>query len=383
MSFNRSIARETKIWTPFSHQMAFNAVQEASRVIIFGLYATAFTNNNKYLQEIDTEELANLLADYNSKIADLTNQEAIVVADIISRRYVETIEKIIHDGKMETKRLGIEADDDVWDAKIAALSSDTAALATMAEKVSSETQKTAAKITELEAYIEIEGIRLSETDIEIAEKEIQSSKIDIQKLNVANEIIKIQIDTVKTAQELVDIDLRIARAKVDSAQTDHSINKIDLLDSELTIEKGRTQIAEAERDVAESRVDLAQSKLEEIQAEVDYYNNILPAQSDSRTNKKIEFMALKSAGLSNNLTDRRAEKDLMDDIRKNEVDAEVTMTGNNAAAQITIDGFDTTVHQVRASDILVKENAKEEAARIMATASIGTTLTHTIAKATT
>jgi hypothetical protein len=362
--------------------MAFNAVQEASRVIIFGLYSSAFTNNNKYLQEIETEELANLLADYNAKIADLTNQEAIVVADIISRRYVETIEKIIHDGKMETKRLGIEADDDVWDAKIAALSSDTAALTTMAEKVSAETQKTAAKITELEAYIEIEGIRLSETDIEIAEKEIQSAKIDIQKLNVSNEIIKIQIDTVKTAQELIDIDLRIARAKVDSAQTDHSINKIDLLDSELTIEKGRTQIAEAERDVAEARVELAQSRLEEVQDEVDYYNNILPAQSDSRTDKKIEVMELKSAGLSNNLTDRRAEKDLMDDIRENEVNAEETMVGRNAAAQVTIDGFDTTVHHARASDILVKENAKEEAARIMATASIGTTLTHTIKKAT-
>ncbi len=383
MAFDRSIARESKIWTPFIYSFPFDATQTTDRATIFGLYSSAYLNRNKYLLEIETEDLANLLADYNAKMADLTNQEAIVVANIVSRRYVETIEKTIHDKKMETKQLGIEADEDIWDAKVAALASDTAALATMAERVSSETQKTAAKITEIETYIEIEGIRLSEADIEIAEKEIQSSKVDLQKLGVTNDVLKIQIDTVKAAQELIDVDLRIARTKVDGAQIDRNINSIDLLDSELSIEQGRTQIAEAERDVAEARVTLAQDRTAEVQAEIDYHTRTLTEQAEERTAKKIELMDLRQVGLDNNLTMRRSEKDLANELREDEVDAELNMAVDDAATQVEVDGNKTTVATQRGFNISAEVEAKKTAANIMATASIGTTLTHTIMKAAT
>ena len=383
MAFDRSIARESKIWTPFIYSFPFDATQTTDRATIFGLYSSAYLNRNKYLLEIETEDLANLLADYNAKMADLTNQEAIVVANIVSRRYVETIEKTIHDKKMETKQLGIEADEDIWDAKVAALASDTAALATMAERVSSETQKTAAKITEIETYIEIEGIRLSEADIEIAEKEIQSSKVDLQKLGVTNDVLKIQIDTVKAAQELIDVDLRMARTKVDGAQIDRNINSIDLLDSELSIEQGRTQIAEAERDVAEARVTLAQDRTAEVQAEIDYHTRTLTEQAEERTAKKIELMDLRQVGLDNNLTMRRSEKDLANELREDEVDAELAMAVDDTATQVEVDGNKTTVATQRGFNINEEVEARKAAAVIMATASIGTTLTHTIMKAST
>jgi hypothetical protein len=345
------------------------------------LYSSAYLNRNKYLLEIETEDLANLLADYNTKMANLTNQEAIVVADIVSRRYVETVEKIIHDKKLETKRMGIEADEDIWDAKLAALASDTAALVTMAERVSSETQKTAAKITEIETYIEIEGIHLSEADIEISEKEIQSARVDLQKLGVTNDVLKIQIDTVKAAQELVDVDLRIARTKVDGAQIDRNINSIDLLDSELRIEQGRTQIAEAELNVAEARVALAQDRTDEVQAEIDYLTGTLTEQTEERAAKKIELMDLKQVGLNENLTIRRSEKSLANELRKDELDAELDMAGDDSLTQVAVDSERVSVMNTRAYNINRMVETKKEVAEIMATASIGTTLTHTIMKA--
>ena len=381
MAFDRSIARESKIWTPFIYSFPFDSTQTIDRTTIFGLYSSAYLNRNKYLLEIETEDLANLLADYNTKMANLTNQEAIVVADIVSRRYVETVEKIIHDKKLETKRMGIEADDDIWDAKLAALASDTAALVTMAERVSSETQKTAAKITEIETYIEIEGIHLSEADIEISEKEIQSARVDLQKLGVTNDVLKIQIDTVKAAQELVDVDLRIARTKVDGAQIDRNINSIDLLDSELRIEQGRTQIAEAELNVAEARVVLAQDRTDEVQAEIDYLTGTLTEQTEERAAKKIELMDLKQAGLNENLTIRRSEKSLANELRKDELDAELDMAGDDSLTQVAVDSERVSVMNTRAYNINRMVETKKEVAEIMATASIGTTLTHTIMKA--
>ena len=381
MAFDRSIARESKIWTPFIYSFPFDSTQTIDRTTIFGLYSSAYLNRNKYLLEIETEDLANLLADYNTKMANLTNQEAIVVADIVSRRYVETVEKIIHDKKLETKRMGIEADEDIWDAKLAALASDTAALVTMAERVSSETQKTAAKITEIETYIEIEGIHLSEADIEISEKEIQSARVDLQKLGVTNDVLKIQIDTVKAAQELVDVDLRIARTKVDGAQIDRNINSIDLLDSELRIEQGRTQIAEAELNVAEARVALAQDRTDEVQAEIDYLTGTLTEQTEERAAKKIELMDLKQVGLNENLTIRRSEKSLANELRKDELDAELDMAGDDSLTQVAVDSERVSVMNTRAYNINRMVETKKEVAEIMATASIGTTLTHTIMKA--
>lgn len=495
MAFDRSIARESKIWTPFIYSFPFEATQITDRATIFGLYSSAYLNRNKYLLEIETEDLANLLDDYNSKMADLTNQEAIVVQNIVSRRYIASIDTVIHDLNLATQSSQNDAKSNEWDAKfdalsvdeaelstlatkaadaiaehqarlaaldvdraalntltskvtsetleyqarlsalsadeamestlsaqvnsrqqehfaklaslaadgaavntlaskvnsenleyqarLAALSADQAVLETMAARVTSEIEKTNAKITEIEAYIEMESVHLDMADIEIAEKEIQSSKVDLQKLDVTNDIIKIQIDTVKTAQGLIDIDLKIARAKVDKAQIDRNINSIDLLDSEWAIEKARTQIAEAERDVADARATFAESRTTEAQAEIDYYTGTLTEQAEERTTKKIELMDLRQAGLDSDLGMRRSEKDLANALRKDEVNMELYMAIDDSAAQVAVDANKMNVAYQRSFNIDAENRAKIEATEIMATAEIGTTLTHTIAKATT
>jgi len=48
----RSTAREARIWKPFSYSFPFNNNQIADRITIFGLYANAYLNGQKYLKEI-------------------------------------------------------------------------------------------------------------------------------------------------------------------------------------------------------------------------------------------------------------------------------------------------------------------------------------------
>lgn len=380
-AFGRSTVRESTIWKTFIYSFPFDATQAANRDIIYGLYANAYLNQNKYLNEVESEDLVNILADYNNKMANLTNQEQIVVSEIVSRRYLANIEDLVFKQKMATKQAGIETDDDIWDSKMAALASDTAALETMAEKVSSETIKTTAKITEIQNYIQIEEINLSEVDIEIAEKEIQASKVDIQKLDTANTILKIQIDTVEAALKLIDVDREIARAKIEIAETDRNISKIDLLSSELTIEKGRTSMVEAEIPVAGAKVVLAELKTQEVGNEITYYRDTLTNQALDNYNSKKDLMDTRDKGVLDNLTMRKNERDLNIENRLAVSALETTFANADRTLQGQIDTANISVMDSKASNVWLRVQGAISAATAAAAANITTTLTHSIKKA--
>jgi hypothetical protein len=380
-AYSRSTAREARVWTPFVYSFPFDTTQTADRTTIFGLYSSAYLNRNKYLLEIETEDLANLLADYNMKMADLTNQETIIVNDIVSRRYLAGIDKLIHDKKMETKESRIEADEALWDEKIAALATDEAALETMAVKITSETDKTAARITEIESYIEMESIHLDMADIEIAEKEIQSAKVDIQKLDAANAALKIQIDTVRTAQELIDIDAKIARVKVEIAETDRAMKKIDLLENELTIEQARTDVAEAELPAAAARVTLAQAKNTEAQDEIDYIST-LETQAATNHQNKIDLMNTKQTGRVSSITMNRQEKDLQYAHKIDLADLEIAFMQADADLQPQLDASKVSILTYKAANEWSKAYAAVQVAQTLAAANIASTLTHVIQKST-
>lgn len=378
-AYLRATARESRIWTPFLQAFPCDSTQTEDRAVIFGLYANSHLNQNKYLVEIETEELANLLSQYNSRIAELTAGEQKVVAEIVSKRYLAGIDKLIHDAKMNTKQQEIEADEDIWDAKIAALSADEAALETLAAKVSSETTKTGARITELETYIEVEALNLSMADVEVAEKEIQSAKVDIQKMDVANQVLKIQIDTVRAAQELVGIDIKIARTKIDNAEVERTMNKIDLLASELSIEQAKTKIAQSELPIAAARATLAGAKTQEIQEEINHVAT-LESQSAETYANRIELMDAKQAGLSDKLDMQRDEKTF---IFQNKIDIaqlDVDFANADSTLQESIDSKKADVMSNNASNAWLKAQAAISVQETLAKANIVNTLTHSIEK---
>jgi len=261
-AYNRAVARETKIWKPFGYSFPFTLHQAADRIIIMGLYASSYLNNHKYLQEVESEELAYLLADYNAKMAELTTQQQIVVADIVGKRYLASVDKLIHDQKMISKQQGIDYDNALMDAKFAALEADRAALTTMSSKIETARINNEAKIAQLQAYIQIEGYNKDAVEIEISEKEIQSAKVDIRKIDAQNDILKIQNETVAADTRLNKAEFEKLEKEIQSGRVD--IRKVDTQNDILKIQN-ETVAAGArlvKMDIEQAEQELKAAKLE-------------------------------------------------------------------------------------------------------------------------
>lgn len=261
-AFARAIARESKMWEPFNYSFPFDSNQIADRIIIMGLYASSYLNNHKYLQEVESEELAYLLADYNAKMAELTTQQQIVVADIVGKRYLASVDKLIHDQKMISKQQGIDYDNALMDAKFAALEADRAALTTMSSKIETARINNEAKIAQLQAYIQIEGYNKDAVEIEISEKEIQSGQVDIRKVDTQNDILKIQNETVAADTRLNKAEFEKLEKEIQSAKVD--IRKIDAQNDILKIQN-ETVAAGArlvKMDIEQAEQELKAAKLE-------------------------------------------------------------------------------------------------------------------------
>ena len=379
----RHTTREARIWKPFSYSFPFTSTETEERIIIFGLYANTYLNGQSYLKQIEDAELENLLTDYNTRISGLTVQGQIVVADIVSKRYLAGIDKLIHDQKVETGREKIATDSAIADAKYAALESDRAALETMSAKVAASIQKNNARITELEAQISIEGINYTLVEQDIAEKELQSLRIDNRKLDVANEIIRIQIQTVRTATELLDIEVQKARTEINISDTERAIAKIGLLADDLIIEKAQTAIIESEIPVSKSRVTLAQAKYDDADAELTYIQTTLMDNEDTIRRNKEDLLTLR-ANIKKSALDRsESEKLLANENRRDLYDLEKDLATDDKINQADID-TNITIPKIAAGAVndWSRANAAIEVAEKVANAEIATQLTHVIQKAT-
>jgi len=379
----RHATREVRIWRPFACSFPFTSTETEERIVIFGLYANTYLNGQSYLKQIEDAELENLLTDYNTRISGLTVQGQIVVADIVSKRYLAGIDKLIHDQKMETGREKIATDSAIAEAKYAALESDRAALETMSAKVAASIQKNNARITELEAQISIEGINYTLVEQDIAEKELQSLRIDNRKLDVANEIIRIQIQTVRTATELLDIEVQKARTEINISDTERAIAKIGLLADDLIIEKAQTAIIESEIPVSKSRVTLAQAKYDDADAELTYIQTTLMDNEDTIRRNKEDLLTLR-ANIKESALDRsESEKLLANKNRRDLYDLEKDLATDDKINQADID-TNITIPKIAAGAVndWSRANAAIEVAEKVANAEIATQLTHVIQKAT-
>ncbi len=379
----RNMARELKIWNPFSYSYHFNETESAERIVIFGLYSNSYINGQLYLKQIEDSDLANLLTDYNSKIADLNNQEQIVVADIVSKRYLAEIDKLIHDRKMITAQEKINMESAIADARYAALDADRAALETLSAKVSSEIEKNAARITELQAYIQIEGINLSNVEIEIAEKELQALRVENQKMDTANEILRLQVQIVRTATELLDIDVQMARTQVNIAETERAIAKIDLLSDELALAKAETTILKSNLPIADARITLARARYDDAEAELNYIAHTLMSHEDTIYRNKDDLLNLKQTTKEYILQRDEQEKLLRNELESNMSGLNKTLADINKANDAAIDAERIKENSARANNSWDKAYAAINVAEKLAAAEITTQLTHTIRKAST
>jgi hypothetical protein len=326
---------------------------------------------------METEDLMDMLDKYNSQIAELTSDEQKTVAHIVSKRYLASIDQSIFDAKMETKEQKIEAEDDLWTIKIAALASDEAALTTLAAKVTSETAKTSARITELEAYIQIESINLSEVDMEILNKEIQLAKADLQILNAANDILKIQMQVVSTGLDLVNVDLQVAQTKNETQGILRNIARTEILESNLEVEQAQTEVAETELDVQELKTLVVQKKLEAAQAELDLYTGKESHELTMRALKLADGEVRQTRSLT--AIDTHEDNALYaNDHKEDLADFDLETAQDTQELQEILDDDHNSINSTRVANRRSLAYAAVQSATDLAKANLATTLMHSI-----
>lgn len=378
-AYQRSNARESRVWKPFSFSFPFSAEQTTDRVIIYGLYSDSHLNQHGYLIEVEAVDLLNMLTDYNSKISNLNMQEQNVLADIVAKRYIAGIDKLIHDEKMITGGQKISAQDAEWTAKIAALDTDRAALITLAARVTSETAKINARITELQAMIETEGYARSEVDIEIANKEIQLAEKDIAILDAANAILKIQLEIVNKGMELVDVDLQKTRTRNEIENIKRSIARTGLLENGLKVEKAQTITATAEKELYISRTTLAEKQVDAANKTVDLYGSLIAHETEIGVKKTDEKDAEQTRRISS-ISDKEDSALFNTSLKKDAADFDAKTITNERTAQEKLDQDKILINTYQVGGKNAISLAAIAAATLLAKASIETELTHMIQK---
>lgn len=380
-AFARAVRRESIIWPQFTYSTVYSAGQTAERKIIYGLYANAYLNAHGYLTDIEADELANLLNDYNTKMAGLTAKQQALAIDIAAKRYVATIEQNIHADKLATKQKDIDMDAEIMTAKEDALAADQAALETLYAKLLAEQKKTEARIQVLQAEAAEEDVRYEMVGIEISEKEIQLAETELKIQNVAIEIARIQLRITEAASEIVEIELRAAElknrtvnAEIDAIRAGLTGLEVSLVNAETTMEAKLLLIQQQEKTLWEDKKTMLENTVQPIYQEI----------SAALPQIILDKATAQKARNKNELAKMDYDLD-MAELRNDERKDAVELEGIGIDADNSVRDNQTTVIENRDNnekDIAYSiAQAAIDAATAMAKAEITTKLTHIIGKA--
>lgn len=273
--YGRGAVREATIWPAFQYNGPFNTVHAAERAILFGLYANTYLHGYNYLIAIETEDLARLVDNFNAAIAQISNQEAILVLQVAAKRYVDQIDQQIHDQKMITGQKKIDALNEEYDAKIDALDADYAALVTMQDKVQLAWDKAAQKIKDLEAQLGQEELSQDLADVAILEQLLKAARADLQIIEAGLEGLNIQLAITQTGIDITNTQLQITEAgnevsEVDIKTTDTGIREtevdLDIVNAGIATTKAELDGAKIQSDTTGTQIRISEVELDTVNA---------------------------------------------------------------------------------------------------------------------
>lgn len=375
--FDRAMVREKTIWNPFSSPL-FNADDETVRAVVFGLYSGVYIHGHDYLEDLQSEELAQIVDIYDQNIAQLTNDEAKLVIDHAAKRYLDSVDQLIHEYRVKTKQDEIAAEHDKWDARTAALEADEEALETLAIKAEKAVEDAETRIQELEAAITVESANYSMEYVNILEAQLRASRGELREAQAVNRGLEIQMLINRAANELSKIDVEIADTKVktalvenDTAQITNKEIEIDILEQEvMNIQHELT----AKQDVL---IDEIEADGEIIQNQIDSFADLTNAENAELAARKSDMTAdhterLSRIGLYEDVGVQNAEE------RKRARSNDKTLATNRQTAQESIDASKMTINDAYIAASEKIKDAAIDAAEAIAQANMETELRHII-----
>lgn len=270
------INRESRIWRPFQFVMPSTEEQRRAKAMVFGMYANAYRNGLDYMQAYKEAELEMIVADYDQKMAALSAEEQKAIFDILTRRYLSSIDRAVHDAKIEGMREQVDDDSAMMDARFESLEADWLAVETLRVRLEQQERLTEARIQVLKAQLaqeeanrKLADIDIANREIDVARKETESAGMDVSLANKDLEIARAELSKQERETRLlgqdVEIeqkDLQISRAELEKQERDLRVVRAghDILRTQMGVIEAGIKEIEHRRDLARMDIDKANTE---------------------------------------------------------------------------------------------------------------------------
>jgi hypothetical protein len=375
--YNRAMVREKTIWPSFLYGMPGI---ESTKTMIFGLYANTYLLGHNYLEDIEDEELQRLIDVYDSNMAELSMEEQGLVLEIASKKYVKTIEIQIKNNALVTKGQQLNADEQEYEAKLAALEVDRDALETKQAQITLAIDRAENKNKILVSKINLEGLAQQYVDVEIAQKELEAGKAVLKllyaelrgteiQLDIAN--VSLQISEAEASKSGIDVD--IANYKARTAITNLVSDRLSVATAEASAVAKEVTLYSQRRSLVDARGTVVSNETSDI-------NSLTGLESSLEAAQKSEQTARHQA-ITQGYTDSTILSTGRTTIAASKSSSDIAIGTERMASQITIGTTRATMPPTRCRAASTTATAAIDAAEILATADITTSLTHEIGSA--
>lgn len=373
--YNRARVREGTIWPSFLYGIP--GVEDA-KTVVFGLYANSYLLGHNYLEEIETEELQRLVDVYESNMSELDMREQSLVLEIAAKRYTKTIELQIKNNALLTKEKKLDADEQDYEARLAALDVDQKALNTKQVQIELARDRAELKNKELEARIQLEELAQEYAAVEISQKELEAGKVELDILVAALKALEIQSD-------ISNVSLQITKAEISKSQTEAELAGIEariadqeLMPTRLEIDQAVFDAMEYEvENVADKKVELIEAKGESIDDETTRAEELEDKEADVLATQDGEQDAQRENTLSG--FDDRDSMALLEQEQSEYNDAlSIEIAEDRKESKTSLATKRTDLPVARKSAASTAYSAAVDAAETLALADITNTLTHEI-----
>lgn len=382
--YSRAASREILIWPSFVYSGPFKANMITNRVVIFGLYSAGFQHGHGYLKELAAEDLLQLTDTYDLSMAALDAEDQALILDIVAKRYVNNIDRLLKEAQLITKEKEIDVLTNEITARIDAINVDRAELETKRAQIEIAMDKAAMTVREIETQIILERVAQQYVALDIKKQELAQAKANLAILAAGLKGLNIQLNIIETGIEMVDVDVRQAQLLADIASIKARISEKTLTEKQLEIDEAELDalIYELEN-VKDSTIELIEAggdtittrktgveQLEDAEFAVDGMQTARLNEQTARTDGQKQ-----SADIRQSTAENQRDINIVDDTLaiKLATEKKVAVIGEDGTAQKK-----TEVPSVRSYAARKARDAALDAAEMYATADITNTLTHTI-----
>lgn len=375
--YSRAMIREQSIWPSFLYGMPGN---ESTKTVIFGLYANTYLLGHNYLEDIEEEELQRLIDVYDSNMAELNMDEQSLVLEIASIKYIKAIEIQIKNNVLVTKTQQLNADEQEYEAKLAALEVDRDALKTKQAQVTLAIDRAVLKNKILVSKINLEELAQQYVNVEIAQKELEVGRAGLKLLRAELRGIEIQLDIANVSLQIADAEASKSGIDVDIANYKARTAMTDLVSERLEVAMAEASATAKEVTLGTLRKTLVDQRGANITNETFDINGLVAQESVLKTAQIGEDTARHQA-IEQGYSDAESLSGLRASIAGTKSSSDIIIGSKRRASQIVIAGDHASVPSRRAAAASTTATAAINAAKTLATADIVTSLTHEIGSA--